>query len=68
MTVMGMVHATMAGLKYSYCGQMKKLAWFVEQKQTATRDHGSPPVSNPCCVTCRNKVKHSRCPWTREYV
>ncbi|CEG49482.1 START-like domain [Plasmopara halstedii] len=31
MAVMGMVQATIAGSKYSYCGQMKKLTWLVEQ-------------------------------------
>ncbi|KAI9994414.1 hypothetical protein PInf_011039 [Phytophthora infestans] len=30
--MMGMVQATMAGVKYSYCGQMKKLAWLLEQR------------------------------------
>ncbi|KAG1705728.1 hypothetical protein DVH05_003479 [Phytophthora capsici] len=54
--VMGMAQATMAGLKYSYCGQMKKLAWLLEQKHAEAREHGTPPLK-PECVTCQKKVK-----------
>ncbi|CAH0476011.1 unnamed protein product [Peronospora belbahrii] len=59
MAVMGMVQATMAGLKYSYCGQMKKLALLLEKKQTTTREKGTP-VYRPLCVTCLKGVKYSR--------
>ncbi|CAH0479604.1 unnamed protein product [Peronospora belbahrii] len=59
MAVMGMVQATMAGLKYSYCGQMKKLAWLLEQKQTEGSEKGIPAY-NPFCVTCMKGIKHSR--------
>ncbi|GMF13515.1 unnamed protein product [Phytophthora lilii] len=58
MAVMGMVQATMAGLKYSYCGQMKKIAWLLEQKQ-ASREKGTPAIK-PFCVTCTKGVKSSR--------
>ena len=53
--VMGMAQATMAGLKYSYCGQMKKLAWLLEQKHNEARDHGLPAIK-PECVTCKKRV------------
>ncbi|KAG7387959.1 hypothetical protein PHYPSEUDO_013357 [Phytophthora pseudosyringae] len=59
MAVMGMVQATMAGLKYSYCGQMKKLAWLLEQKQVDAREKGTPAYM-PFCVTCMKGVRHSK--------
>jgi hypothetical protein len=59
MAVMGMVQATMAGLKYLYCGQMKKLAWLLEQKQAEAREKGSPAYK-PFCVTCTKGVKASK--------
>ncbi|GMF48104.1 unnamed protein product [Phytophthora fragariaefolia] len=54
--VMGMIQATMAGLKYSYCGQMKKLAWLLEQKHTEFREKGIP-VTGFLCVTCSKPSK-----------
>ncbi|GMF13516.1 unnamed protein product [Phytophthora lilii] len=59
MAVMEMVQATMAGLKYSYCGQMKKLAWLLEKRQTEAREKGTPTFK-PFCVTCMKAVKHSK--------
>ncbi|RLN45584.1 hypothetical protein BBO99_00007465 [Phytophthora kernoviae] len=59
MAVMGMVQATMAGLKYSYCGQMKKIAWLLEQRQAGSREKGTPAFK-PFCVTCMKAVKASR--------
>ncbi|ETI47526.1 hypothetical protein F443_08274 [Phytophthora nicotianae P1569] len=59
MAVAGMVQATMAGLKYSYCGQMKKLAWLLEQKHAAMREE-SAPVVKPVCMTCSNPTTASR--------
>ncbi|KAF4316708.1 hypothetical protein BBO99_00007588 [Phytophthora kernoviae] len=56
MAIMGMVNATMAGLKYSYCGQMKKLAWLLEQKHAEARESGMPAYK-PTCVTCSKEVK-----------
>ncbi|CAH0493402.1 unnamed protein product [Peronospora farinosa] len=58
MAVMGMAQATMAGLKYSYCGQMKKLAWLLEQKKSAASERGIPAYT-PFCVTCTKGVKSS---------
>ncbi|EGZ23077.1 hypothetical protein PHYSODRAFT_251157 [Phytophthora sojae] len=57
--VMGMVQATMAGLKYSYCGQMKKLAWLLEQKHAEFRRKGVPETGSEC-VTCSKHIKASR--------
>ncbi|ETK87460.1 hypothetical protein F441_08261 [Phytophthora nicotianae CJ01A1] len=57
--VMGMVQATMAGVKYSYCGQMKKLAWLLEQKHAARRER-SARVVKPVCVTCSKPTKTSK--------
>ncbi|GMF45790.1 unnamed protein product [Phytophthora fragariaefolia] len=57
MAVMGMVQATMASVKYSYCGQMKKLAWLVEQHHAQARKRGAP-VAEPVCVTCSKHVKN----------
>ncbi|KAF4042873.1 hypothetical protein GN244_ATG04792 [Phytophthora infestans] len=59
MALSGMVHATMAGLKYSYCGQMKKLTWLLEQRHAELREYGTP-VSKPDCVTCSKIIKSSR--------
>ncbi|OWZ08440.1 hypothetical protein PHMEG_00019023 [Phytophthora megakarya] len=59
MAVMGMVQATMAGLKYSYCGQMKKLAWLLEQKQTHSREKGTPALQPFCVTTCKIDKKLS---------
>uniref|UniRef100_A0AAV1TIH4 FYVE-type domain-containing protein n=1 Tax=Peronospora matthiolae TaxID=2874970 RepID=A0AAV1TIH4_9STRA len=55
--VMGLAQATMAGLKYSYCGQMKKLAWLLEQKHQEAREQGIP-AAKPECVTCKKPVPH----------
>ncbi|KAG1705727.1 hypothetical protein DVH05_003478 [Phytophthora capsici] len=57
--VMGMVQATMAGVKYSYCGQMKKLAWLLEHKHASIRGRSAPPVK-PVCVTCSKPTKTSK--------
>ncbi|KAG2813552.1 hypothetical protein PC129_g20531 [Phytophthora cactorum] len=57
--VMGMVQATMAGVKYSYCGQMKKLAWLLEQKHAALRER-SARVAQPVCTTCSKPTKNSK--------
>ncbi|KAI9994415.1 hypothetical protein PInf_011040 [Phytophthora infestans] len=54
--IMGMTQAAMAGLNYSYCGQMKKLAWLLEQKHAEAREHGTSAFK-PECVTCHKKVK-----------
>ncbi|KAL3656606.1 hypothetical protein V7S43_018513 [Phytophthora oleae] len=59
MAVMGMVQATMAGLKYSYCGQMKKLAWLLEQKHDQAKERGAP-VAEPVCTTCSKLLNPSR--------
>ncbi|EGZ23082.1 hypothetical protein PHYSODRAFT_555799 [Phytophthora sojae] len=59
MAVMGMVQATMAGLKYAYCGQMKKLAWLLEQKHGQAKERGTP-VAGPGCVTCMKQIKTSK--------
>ncbi|KAL7994270.1 putative START-like domain superfamily protein [Plasmopara halstedii] len=57
MAVMGMVQATMAGSKYSYCGQMKKLTWLVEQNHKKEQvAHASTSV----CKTCLKRIKTSR--------
>ncbi|CEG39939.1 FYVE-FINGER-CONTAINING RAB5 EFFECTOR PROTEIN RABENOSYN-5-RELATED [Plasmopara halstedii] len=54
--ILGMVQAAMAGLKYSYCGQMKKLAWSLEQKQTETKEQAISMLQSEC-VTCQKNVK-----------
>ncbi|CEG35614.1 START-like domain [Plasmopara halstedii] len=54
--VLGMVQVTMAGLKYSYCGQMKKLTWLLEQKQMEAKEQ-SYIVLQSECVTCQKNVK-----------
>ncbi|KAE8996014.1 hypothetical protein PR003_g20136 [Phytophthora rubi] len=59
MAVMGMVQATMAGLKYAYCGQMKKLAWLLELKHAQAKERGTP-VAEPECVTCMKHLKPSK--------
>ncbi|KAL7994264.1 putative START-like domain superfamily protein [Plasmopara halstedii] len=59
MAMMRLVNATMAGVRYSYCGQMKKLAWLVEQRHAEVREVGAPIVK-PLCVTCAKGVKSSR--------
>ncbi|OWZ06008.1 hypothetical protein PHMEG_00021800 [Phytophthora megakarya] len=59
MAIMGMVQATMAGLKYSYCGQMKKLAWLLELKNAEMREKSVPAVQ-PVCVTCSKSTKNSK--------
>ncbi|KAG7387958.1 hypothetical protein PHYPSEUDO_013356 [Phytophthora pseudosyringae] len=59
MAVIGMVQATMAGLKYSYCGQMKKLAWLLEQRHAQVKEQGTPPVVEPVCLSCSKQIKNS---------
>ncbi|RLN97628.1 hypothetical protein BBJ28_00006372 [Nothophytophthora sp. Chile5] len=51
----GMVAAVMSGLKYSYCGQMKKLAWLLEQRYAEAKEHGAPAF-RPVCVTCSGTI------------
>ncbi|EGZ23076.1 hypothetical protein PHYSODRAFT_480113 [Phytophthora sojae] len=59
MAVMGMVQVTMASVKYSYCGQMKKLAWLLERQHEYAKEQG-PPVAENVCVTCSKEIKNSR--------
>ncbi|KAG7397327.1 hypothetical protein PHYBOEH_000909 [Phytophthora boehmeriae] len=59
MAVMGMVQATMAGLKYSYCGQMKKLAWLFEQRHEEAKQRGAPKPGS-VCVACSKDVNRSK--------
>ncbi|KAG7387956.1 hypothetical protein PHYPSEUDO_013354 [Phytophthora pseudosyringae] len=59
MAVNGMVQATMSGVKYSYVGQMKKLAWLLEKKHAAQRERGARVVK-PECVTCSKPTKKSK--------
>uniref|UniRef100_A0AAV1TL30 Uncharacterized protein n=1 Tax=Peronospora matthiolae TaxID=2874970 RepID=A0AAV1TL30_9STRA len=57
MAIMGMVQATMAGLKYSYCGRMKKLAWLLEQRQLEAKDRLALIEERQVCVTCLKQIK-----------
>ncbi|ETL29230.1 hypothetical protein L916_17536, partial [Phytophthora nicotianae] len=59
MALSGMVQATMAGLKYSYCGQMKKLAWLLKERHSNGRDQSAPVVKN-VCVTCSKSTTSSK--------
>ncbi|KAI9910611.1 hypothetical protein PsorP6_010365 [Peronosclerospora sorghi] len=59
MAIADMVQATMTGLKYSYCGQMKVLVLLLEQRQTAARETGTPALK-PFWSTCMKGVKSSR--------
>ncbi|KAI9910340.1 hypothetical protein PsorP6_010380 [Peronosclerospora sorghi] len=59
MAIAGMVQAMMAGLKYSHCSQMKKLALLLEKRQTAVRESGTPAF-RPFCITCTKGVRSSR--------
>ncbi|KAF1785929.1 hypothetical protein GQ600_423 [Phytophthora cactorum] len=56
MALSGMVQATMAGLKYSYCGQMKRL---LKQKHASGREQGAPFTKN-VCVTCLKPITSSK--------
>ncbi|GMF13514.1 unnamed protein product [Phytophthora lilii] len=59
MAVMGIVQAIMAGAKYySYCGQMKKLAWLLEQRHAEARERGAP-IAKSSCATCSKQVNNS---------
>ncbi|KAI9909933.1 hypothetical protein PsorP6_010375 [Peronosclerospora sorghi] len=61
MAIAGMVNATMAGLKYSYCGQMKKLALVLEQRQNAAAAcERRTRAIQPFCTTCMKSVKSLR--------
>ena len=57
MAIMGMVQATMAGLKYSYCGRMKKLVWLLEQRQLEAKDRLALIEERRVCVTCLKQIK-----------
>ncbi|KAG7387952.1 hypothetical protein PHYPSEUDO_013350 [Phytophthora pseudosyringae] len=50
------MQATMAGLKYSYCGQMKKLAWLLEYKHAERNSR----ILKPVCVMCSKPTKSSK--------
>ncbi|CEG35612.1 DHHC-type Zn-finger proteins [Plasmopara halstedii] len=54
MAMMRLVNATMAGVRYSYCGQMKKLAWLVEQRhaEASIFEIGGGMVLSALCLTC----------------
>ncbi|CAH0479611.1 unnamed protein product [Peronospora belbahrii] len=58
MAVMKMAQSVMSGMKYSYCGQMKKLAWLLEQNYTELGNQSASIVEHHC-VTCSKSVKGS---------
>ncbi|KAI9911046.1 hypothetical protein PsorP6_010371 [Peronosclerospora sorghi] len=65
LAMMGMVHATMAGVKSSDCGQMKKLAWLLEQRYAETRhtdaaQAASLLTADSTCVTCCKPINMLR--------
>ncbi|RLN77589.1 hypothetical protein BBJ28_00000444 [Nothophytophthora sp. Chile5] len=55
LVVPNMANAFFSTLKYAHCGQMKKLAWFLEKRYAESKEIGAP---NPerICVTCRKSV------------
>ncbi|TDH73863.1 hypothetical protein CCR75_007414 [Bremia lactucae] len=56
-----MVHATMAGIKYTYCGRMKKIVWLLDQKHGKRIELGAPlSLWDPVCVTCSKSIKSTR--------
>ncbi|TDH74105.1 hypothetical protein CCR75_007406 [Bremia lactucae] len=59
MAMARMVHATMAGVNYTYCGQMKKIVWLLNLKHAERKELGSP-VWEPVCTTCSKPIKTSR--------
>ncbi|RLN96309.1 hypothetical protein BBJ28_00003563 [Nothophytophthora sp. Chile5] len=59
LAIPGIVAATMSGLKYSHCGQMKKLAWRLEQRYAEAKEHGVPAFK-PVCVTCSTAIKRRK--------
>ncbi|GMF27472.1 unnamed protein product [Phytophthora lilii] len=44
---------------YAHCGEMKKLAWIMEQRNAQKRQMGTQR-NNDQCVSCSTSVKHSR--------
>ncbi|TDH73865.1 hypothetical protein CCR75_007411 [Bremia lactucae] len=59
MALARVVHATMAGVKYTYCSQMKKIVWLLDQRIAEQRKFGAP-ICKPVCVTCFKSIKSSR--------
>ncbi|CAI5726276.1 unnamed protein product [Hyaloperonospora brassicae] len=57
MAIMAMVQATMAGLKYSYCGRMKKLVQVLSQRPEERVKERRALVAQPVCVTCSKPIK-----------
>ncbi|KAI9921035.1 hypothetical protein PsorP6_001245 [Peronosclerospora sorghi] len=52
----GMVNATMVGIKYSYCAQMKKLAWLLEMKNAQRSERCTrafKPEARRCAVDAK---------------
>lgn len=47
--------AFVSSLKYPYCGQMKKLAWALEQRYDQAKNRGTPNAA-PTCVTCSSPI------------
>ncbi|GMF50225.1 unnamed protein product [Phytophthora fragariaefolia] len=57
--VPAMVGAFMSSVKYTFCGQMKKLAWMLERRYEESKQHGAPNKKSEC-VTCSAPISGRR--------
>ncbi|EGZ14436.1 hypothetical protein PHYSODRAFT_252960 [Phytophthora sojae] len=53
--VPAMVGAFMSSVKYGFCGQIRKLAWVLEQRYEESRQRGTPNKTSDC-VTCFSPI------------
>lgn len=59
LAVPSMAKAFLSSVKYSYCGQMKKLTFMLEKAYADSKQHGVPNKRN-ICVTCSAPITSRR--------
>ncbi|EGZ08800.1 hypothetical protein PHYSODRAFT_347941 [Phytophthora sojae] len=59
LVVPGMASAFLSSVKYSYCGQMRKLSFMLDKAYTESKQRGAPNKKK-VCVTCSSPITTRR--------
>ncbi|KAG6618762.1 E3 ubiquitin ligase [Phytophthora cinnamomi] len=59
LVVPGMASAFLSSVKYSYCGQMRKLSFMLDKAYTESKQRGAPNKKK-VCVTCSSLITSRR--------
>ncbi|RLN77593.1 hypothetical protein BBJ28_00000448 [Nothophytophthora sp. Chile5] len=59
LAIPNMANAFLSTLKYAHCGQMKKLAWVLENRYKESTQNGAP-IPERICVSCAKAVGSRR--------